>query len=405
MAKRNINFKIVLLIFLAFLSSCEKERLFPEGTINSFGNINRNNYYSSISTFLSGGISVEQIYNYSNDTTDGFLGNPLPISSSKTILSTKSGKIIQTTFATVDWEYTITKSGFVIAPMGVDKIGNIYAITSNNSLVSLQKDGTYRFEHPLITPKRFESFHPVTCTDIGVLIQSSHGYTCFIQFDGKMLWENNQSSVRTPYPPSIENGNFATYTEPFSDSISPFIGIHSLQTGTSSKVIPVNKSFEIVTSPLLNGNSLTVLGKEKEKTICKRITFTNETIWKNEELPMFPKGISISDSGNIIISAYEPGVAEYRSCILSLTSNGKIQWKKYFDHRIISPVILSLNDMVFLGTSQYSNGLYFLTNTGYFKGSIIIPQEIIAHLKIGITPAGAITLGTQKTLQLLRSRQ
>jgi hypothetical protein len=405
MAKRNIYFKIVLLTFLVLLSSCEQERLFPEGPINSFGNVNRSNYYSTISTFLSGGLSVEQIYNYSNDTTDGFLGNPLPISSSKTILSTKSGKIIQTTFATVDWEYTITKSGFVIAPMGVDKSGNIYAITSNKTLVSLQKDGTYRFEHPLITPKRYESFHPVTCTENGVLIQSSHGYQCIIQFDGRMLWENNQSSVRTPFPATIENGSFASYSVPINDSISPFIGIYSLQSGTSSTVIPVNKSFEIVTSPLLNGNSLTVLGKEEEKTICKRITFTNEIIWKNDELPMFPKGISISDSGNIIISAYEPGVAEYRSCVVSLSSNGELKWKKYFDHRIISPVMLSQNDMVFLGTSQYSNGLYFLTNAGNFKGSVVIPQEIIAHLKIGITPSGAVTLGTQKTLRILRSRQ
>lgn len=394
----------ILLLFLLIISSCQREVNFPQGAVTSIGIPNGSYFYPTISTFLKGGFAIEQISRYSNDSTDGFLGNPLPISSTKTLISTKSGKILQATYASIDWEYVIQDSGYVIASMVVDPIGNIYAISSKNKLFSLTKEGIFRFEIPLFTPNRFEFFHGLLATETGVFVQNSHGYKSFISFDGKKIWEVKDTSVRIPYQSFIENNVVVSLKEPNIETQQSFIEFWSLQKNNLVGRIEIPKSFKVVSSPVMFQESIVLIGKEFGNTVCKRIAFNGKLLWENTSLPMFPKSISLSDSGNIIVSLYEPGVAEYRSCVLSMNEQGVILWKKYFDHRITSPVYVSQNDMVFLGTSQYNSGLYFLHNTGKYNGSVMIPQDIVAHLKLGITPMGEVTFGTQKTLRLFRTR-
>jgi|GEM_PF-2709518 len=394
----------ILLSLLLIISSCQREVNFPQGVVTSIGIANGSYFYPSISTFLKGGFAIEQISRYSDDSTDGFLGNPLPISSSKTLISTKSGKILQATYATIDWEYSMKDSGYIIASMVVDPIGNIYAISSKNQLLSLTKEGIFRFEVPLFASNRFEYFHGLLATETGVVVQNSHGYKSIISFDGKKIWEVKDTSVRTPYQSFIENNVVVSLKVPNIETQQSFIELWSLQKNDFIGRIEIPMSFEVVSSPVMFKESIVLIGKEFGNTVCKRIAFNNKLIWENTTLPMYPKSISLSDSGNIVVSLYEPGVAEYRSCVLSMNDKGVIQWKKFFDHRITSPVYLSQNDMVFLGTSQYNSGLYFLHNSGQYRGSVMIPQDIVAHLKLGITPMGEVTFGTQKTLRLFRTR-
>lgn len=394
-----------MLFMLVLVSACQKEINFPNGSINSIGDPNGSNFFPSIPTFVNGGFAIEQISGYSEDSTEGFLGNPLPISSSKTIISTKTGKILQTTFATVDWQYQLKDSGFVVATMTVDPMGNIYALTSHNRLLSLSKDGTFRFELLLYTSNRFEYFHGLLATEKGVLVQNNRGYKGYFSFDGKKILEYRDTSLRTPYQSFIENDMLICFHSPFDEVTQTSIELRSLTNNTVLHRIALPKSFEVVHSPMLFKESLLLIGKEFGNTVCKRIAFNSTVIWENTSLPMYPKSISISDSGKIIVSLYEPGVAEYRSCVLSMNENGVIEWKKFFDHRIISPVFVSQNDMVFMGTSQFNSGLYFLNNSGQFRGSLLLQQDIIAHLKLGITPNGEVVFGTQKTLRLLRTRK
>lgn len=404
MVNRICSVTIFVLLF-SIVVSCQKEVNFPNGSINSIGPVNGSFFFSSIPTFLNGGLAVEQITGYAEDSTEGFLGNPLPISSSKTLLSTKNGKILQTTFATVDWEYTLKDSAYVITSMAVDPTGNIYAISSKNKLLSLTKDGDFRFEVPLFSPKRYEHFHGLLATETGLVLQNSHGYTSMISFDGKKIWEQHDTTIRTPYQAFIENDILVKFAAPNDEMQSSFVELWSLKKNTTVGRITIPKSFEVVNSPVYYKESLLFIGKEFGNTVCKRITLTNTLQWENTSLPMYPKSISVSDSGKIIISLYEPGVADYRSCIVSMNENGVIEWKKYFDNRISSAVYVCQNDLMFLGTSQYNSGLYFLHSSGKYRGSVMIPQEIIPHLKLGITPNGEITLGTQKTLRLIRTRK
>lgn len=394
-----------MILVLVLISACQREVNFPNGSINSIGDPNGSNYFSTIATFVNGGFAIEQISGFSEDSTVGFLGNPLPISSSKTIISTKTGKILQTTFATVDWQYQLKDSGFVVATMAVDPRGNIYALTSHNRLLSLTKDGTFRFELPLYTSNRFEYFHGLLATEKGVLVQNNRGYKGYFSFDGKKMWENKDTSIRTPLQALIENDMLICFHAPYDETTQTSIELRSLANNTILNRMVLPKSFEVVHSPMLFKESLLLIGKEYGNTVCKRIAVNSTIVWENTSLPMYPKSISISDSGKIIVSLYEPGVAEYRSCVLSMNENGVVEWKKFFDHRIISPIFVSQNDMVFMGTSQFNSGLYFLNNSGQFKGSLLLPQDVIAHLKLGITPNGEVVFGTQKTLRLFRTRK
>lgn len=395
----------LIILVLVLVSGCQREVNFPNGSINSIGDPNGSNFFSSIATFVNGGFAVEQISRYSEDSTDGFLGNPLPISSSKTIISTKTGKILQTTFATVDWQYQLKDSAFVVATMAVDPMGNIYALTSQNHLLSLTKEGTFRFELPLETPNRFEYFYGLLATEKGVVIQNNRGYKGYFTFDGKKMWEYRDTSIRTPFKAFIENDILVCFNSPYDEISQTSIELRSLANNTVLHKIVLPKSFEVVHSPMLFKESLLLIGKEFGNTVCKRIAFNSTVVWENTSLPMYPKSISTSDSGKIIVSLYEPGVAEYRSCVLSMNENGVVEWKKFFDHRIISPVFVSQNDMVFMGSTQFNSGLYFLHNSGQFRGSLLLQQDIIAHLKLGITPNGEVVFGTQKTLRLLRTRK
>lgn len=394
-----------MILVLVLVSACQREVNFPNGSINSIGDPNGSNFFSSISTFLNGGIAIEQITGFSEDSTEGFLGHPLPISSSKTLISTKTGKILQTTYATVDWQYQLKDSAFVVATMVVDPVGNIYALSSKNKLFSLTKEGTFRFEIPLNSINRFEYYHGLIASEKGVLVQNNRGYKGYFSFEGKKMWEVKDTSHRTPYQAFLENDMLVCFNAPFDESTQTSIELRSLANNTLLYKIVLPKSFEVVHSPMLFKESLLLIGKEFGNTVCKRIAFNSTVVWENTSLPMYPKSISISDSGRIIISLYEPGVAEYRSCVLSMNENGVVEWKKFFDHRIISPVFVSQNDMVFMGSTQFNSGLYFLHNSGQFRGSLLLQQDIIAHLKLGITPNGEVVFGTQKTLRLLRTRK
>lgn len=394
-----------MILVLVLVSACQREVNFPNGSINSIGDPNGSNFFSSISTFLNDGIAIEQITGFSEDSTEGFLGHPLPISSSKTLISTKTGKILQTTYATVDWQYQLKDSAFVVATMVVDPVGNIYALSSKNKLFSLTKEGTFRFEIPLNSMNRFEYYHGLIASEKGVLVQNNRGYKGYFSFEGKKMWEVKDTSHRTPYQAFLENDMLVCFNAPFDESTQTSIELRSLANNTLLYKIVLPKSFEVVHSPMLFKESLLLIGKEFGNTVCKRIAFNSTVVWENTSLPMYPKSISISDSGRIIISLYEPGVAEYRSCVLSMNENGVVEWKKFFDHRIISPVFVSQNDMVFMGSTQFNSGLYFLNNSGQFRGSLLLQQDIIAHLKLGITPNGEVVFGTQKTLRLLRTRK
>jgi len=394
-----------MILVLVLVSACQREVNFPNGSINSIGDPNGSNFFSSISTFLNGGIAIEQITGFSEDSTEGFLGHPLPISSSKTLISTKTGKILQTTYATVDWQYQLKDSAFVVATMVVDPVGNIYALSSKNKLFSLTKEGTFRFEIPLNSMNRFEYYHGLIASEKGVLVQNNRGYKGYFSFEGKKMWEVKDTSHRTPYQAFLENDMLVCFNAPFYESTQTSIELRSLANNTVLNKIVLPKSLELVHSPLLFKESLILIGKEYGNTVCKRIAFNSTVVWENTSLPMYPKSISISDSGKIIISLYEPGVAEYRSCVLTMNENGVVEWKKFFDHRIVSPVFISQNDMVFMGTTQFNSGLYFLHNSGQFRGSLLLQQDIIAHLKLGITPNGEVVFGTQKTLRLLRTRK
>lgn len=393
------------LLILLFISSCQREVNFPNGSISSCGNPNGSYYFPTISTFVNGGFAVEQITGFAEDSTEGFLGNPLPITSSKTIISTKNGKILQTTFATLDWQYQLKDSGYIIAPMVVDPMGNIFAISSNNRLLSLSKDGVFRFEISLFTPNRFEYFHGLLATEKGIIIQNSHGYKGLFSFEGKKVWEQRDTSVRTPFQSFVENDILISLNVPYDETMQSYVETRTILNNTVLNKVYIPKSFEVVYSPIYFKESLLLLGKENGNTVCKRIAFNSKMIWENTSFPMQPKSMSVSDSGKIVVTLYEPGVAEYRSCVLMMNENGIVEWKKFFDNRIASPVYLSQNDMVFMGTSQYNSGLYFLENSGKFRGSVLLQQDIIAHLKLGITPYGEVVFGTQKTLRLFRTRK
>ncbi len=403
MVIRKFRYTIIILVILAIVTSCEQEIEFPDLARTSLGEPNGKRSFPTIGSFTYGGFAVEQIGKYASDSTEGFLGNPLPISSSKSIISTKKGKILGTTYATIDWEYQLKNNSFVVAPVATDKEGNIFALTSEFKIISLNDEGAFRFEVTIPTPFRYESFHELLSTTKGILVQSSHGYMTLISTNGSKLWERIDKTVRTPYPCSIENDFIAWFKVPVDESKESTIDITSL-INSEQKTIAISKNLEILHSPLWEGPSLVLLGIENAKNFCKSISVTNSTNWENNEIPMVPKSISISDSGVIVIGSYQPGAAEYRTCITVLSANGKLLWRKFFDHRIASPLLLSKNNFVFLGTSTFTSGLYFLDYYGKFIGSLPISDRVIPHFKLGVSPSGSIVLGTHQTLQLLRTR-
>lgn len=350
MAKK--YFLLIYLLSLALLISCGLEK--PNKSFNTYGDGQRTNSYEELGTFWSGIAYVEKLN--VKDTT-GFAQPPLALSGSKFVVATNAGSIALFEHTSLLWEKPLGDSEFVVSNFVADPKENIYFLSNKHKLYSFSIDGQKNWTIKIDDTTNV--FSTLLATNNAIYFSSESGKLFKISFTGKIEW-----ALPLPLPTT------PTFAE-FDGNL--VINITNNSTNLSDSILFIEKSGKIrwsrqventrlVKSPVIASGRIYAIGyRYLENTTEGRIICIDtlgRIIW-NKSLPIIPRFISVSRSGELFLVLYNLGIGETLSSLYELNRQGEIIAHQFVNTIFYTPVLISEDKIALLGYTKETPSMLF----------------------------------------------
>lgn len=346
---------ILIAVLLAILSwGCAHKSL--EGSnVNYFGDVGRSNSYENYDDFINENKFDDSVLDSNNA---GAIVAPIPYSNQEYLFAATDGSIKMIMNQDVYWSKKLSKNQIVSAAMAIDKHQNAYLVSNLGNLLSYDKEGNIRWKIKLIDSI---GKNDIPCdlliSDEAIIAGITNGLIYKINFDGKVLWKKEL------------NNHINKTISGFDDNILLILSsendidtLLSLNNDGSEKW---RSTFDIrlIKYPVSNGKYITCCGlKYVGAESFPKIFYLDlegKLIW-SKEIGLIPRYISMSKAGNIYVNAFQVGLGEQISCIYKFKNNGELEWQKFFNLIIPTAILISNNNLAFLGVTNNTSGLYFI---------------------------------------------
>lgn len=362
---------------LTLLISCGLEK--SSQPFNIYADGQRTNSYEKFGTFWSGLAYVEKLN--IKDTT-GFAQPPLALSKNKFVVATNAGSIALFEHTNLLWENRLHNSEFVISNFVADSKENIYFLSNRHKLYSFSIAGQKNWAIPIDDTTNI--FSNLLATNDAVYFSSENNRLFKISFTGKIEWMLKLPLTTTP-----------TFAE-FNGSL--VINITNNTADLSDSILLIEKSGKIrwsrqientrlVKSPVIASGKIYAIGyRYSEQTIEGRIICLDtlgKIIW-SKSLPIVPRFISVSQSGEIFLILYNLGIGETLSALYKLNSLGEVITHQFVNAIFFTPVWISQDKIALLGYTKeipsmlfFDKGLNLLKTIDLSKAPPLIVQPTV----------------------------
>ena len=396
---KTFKFHILLLIVLSIIVSCSRKDEIQG--YNSQGGAGRANCFEDMGNFYMTGFFVDKI-----DIGDksGCMIPPLALDRDRIVVTTVNGTLAMIAGKKVEWTVKLDSGSIVTAGMAGDKNQNVYLVTSDGILCSYSIEGKLRwkFHHDSLKSKG-KIFSDLLAVNDGVLIAASPGVLIKVGMDSKMHWE---------YFFGLQT--LKTFCTDKSGNIS-IVATHNLF-GKADTLIHVNpkgkilwkKGFELsrILRGAISSGKLIVFPASYDlyqDKLYKMIALdtTGKIVWE-KELAVTPRYISAGNDGKIYLVAYNSGMGESISGVYSYDSTGKMLWKQYLDNRIMSPALISRDNIGLFGVKRNTMGVFFLDKQGNLSKTVSLSQAPVFNQTPFVMPSPMIAFAGSDEFFILR---
>lgn len=351
MAKK--SFLLIHLLSLTLLIRCGSEESSKPFNIYSDGQ--RTNSYEELGTFWNGLAYVEKLN--LGDTT-GFAQPPLALSNNKFVVATNAGSIALFKHTNLLWEKKLSDSEFVISNFVADPKENIYFLSNKHRLYSFSIVGEKNWAIQI--DEATNTFSNLLATNDAIYFSSENKRLFKIQSTGKIEWV---LKIPLPTTPTFAefNGNLV-------------INITNNSTTFSDSILLIDKSGKIrwsreventrlIKSPVIASGRIYAIGYRYYKNITEGKIICLDTLGKiiwNKFLPIIPRFISVSRSGEIFLILYNLGIGEILSALYLLNNQGEVIARQFVNAIFYGPALISQDKIALLGyTKEIPSMLFF----------------------------------------------
>lgn len=393
------NFLFVL-ILAAILNSCSAEKFVGGDATNLHGGLTRANSFENFEPFVSGDFEEERI---SPKDTSGSPVAPLVVSNYQTYLATFGGSVILTGATGVLWEAKLDNKAIAAAGMCADKNQNVYVIANDGALYSFDESGKRRFKKQIASgDMRYVLFPDLLAMRDGIVAGASSGEVLKMSFDGNIIWQRNSTFAPTGFA---------------SDGNGVFVGMSGNTFATTDSLLYIERdgrqlwerpfeNMRIIHTPVVSGSKIFLAGvrsaQDRRVPVVHTMDMTGRIIW-SRELAVMPRGVSVAADGTIYVAGSQAGVGETRGAVTSLTPDGNKNWTMFFDMSIVTPAIISTDQVACVGTKGRAVGLYFLNRTdGELRSVLSLSDAPLFYPQPGVSPDGTLVFAQSERAGIVR---
>ncbi len=393
----------VLLVSGVFIfMSCSTKTAFPDGPVNSQGGIGRANRYENVSAFISSEITNEKIPG--EDSLSGAIVAPLLISSYQTIVATSIGGISQSNSSRVEWTAKLDEGVFISSGMAADASSNVYCAGSDGAVYSFSREGKRRFR------TRYSDSNNVLSSDIlalvdGVVIADRNGMFTKISLEGKKLWQWQSSLPTLQTFPADEAGSI--YFVMTHNDYSASDTLVKLTNKGSCEWKTVLPDTRVIVAPIFDRGRVCV-GAIEHGNAPMVLEFSDSgTLIRKTSLRATPRGLSISTNGTLYSVAYNAGLGETESVIQAFSKEGKELWFLNFGCKLLSPALISNENLAIVGTKGSAIAVYIMRYDGVLDSFLSLDTAPALLLKPSVSPDGTLVFAgcAGKTLSRVGSKK
>ncbi len=384
-------FIIIASILTLVLTSCGHKTLKGE-QVNQFANASRNNNYTYFEDFIKYDEYSEE---YKPKTDGGAIVPPLALSNSEFLYATTGGNIIFISNGEIRWEKKFDTLEAVNSNIAADSEQNMYAFTNFGNVYSYSYSGELRWKKNLRAKLDiFVNPCDLLALSDGIVCGFSDGELFKLDYNGNIKWKINIS-------PSIQRVLSADYKENIllNASHNDYDVPDTLYSISPSGKVnwKVSAGMRFIKYPIAAENRIYISGlKYIDEELVSKVfcyDYSGKEVW-SLELNSIPKYISADDEGSVYINAFQSGIGEQIGRVIKANSNGKIQWTKYYNFAIPTPIMLGSRTVAFLGTTHNTVGNYFIDKQ---TGSLVNVNSLSNFDPIiqypTVRPDGAISYG------------
>ncbi len=403
---------LALLSLVTILSSCSDDvKLLP---YSQYAGPNCNNNYQRYGKFFKEyhKVSGAEVNIEKGDSVvinaKGAVIPPLSVSENEIVVADKSGKIFLMTFISSLWNYQLPENVYPVGTMAADLDKNIYFVTSDDNLYSIDIKGELRWKKPLLThTKRYYSFTDLIAGKSGLLVGCSNGEIIKYGFDGSEVWR---------YQTELAPIEIIAET----NSEQSIVGLTHNEFGVSDSLLLFDKKGkvlwqkEIKNTRLIQkpayGNNLIYVGGLRERAsgqgrdsyIMAFDTLGNMK-WE-AELPAMLRNIATDNEGNAYITAYNAGIGQAKTGIYCYDSTGNRTWHQYLNIAVpIAPMVANY-EIALVGSTPETFGVFFIQkDEGNMYKTLSLSNAPIVNMQPTVSEHGNIIFAGADSLLLVRT--
>ena len=387
-------FFTILILLLGFvLLSCSGDKS-PE-SFNTRGGADRDNDYEALGTFLTNVYSVEKI---EMSDSSAAIVPPLILDGLYFYLATVNGSVALVKERSAKWAITLPDSQYVVAGMCADSDKNLYLVTNKGEIISFDKKGKKRWSylHPVVRDSNF-IFDALLAQKDGILVSAEPGLLFKLSLAGKKMWEFNHKhwTVRTFAADAVGNIAFPSTQNDFEKADT----IYFISSGGKVKWKKAFAKTRILKNPVIYKNLIVypasyMLGDTRLYLLIALDT-TGKQVWR-KELNIMPEYISCGHD-RVYLLAFNSGYGETMSGIFAYDMKGNLQWKLYTGNKVPAPLLVSEENIAFLGTKGNTAGVFFLNNNGTLYHSVSLSDApLFSHKPFVLNVPAVAFMGSEK---------
>lgn len=346
---------IILLAFILFLSSCGKDW---EQDYNTMSGENRKNSYEFLGTFFNTVVKRSEFE--SNDSVT-IIQNPLALKLNHAVAATNDGKIYLSNYEEIKWKFELEEdSSIVAAGMCADNEMNIYAVTDEGYLYSIDFQGEMNWKVKVDDKDRFELYADLLYNNEQIIFATTNGDLKAYNKDADLLWEKTFNlAINKAVAAGGKNLYFNLSHNNYNQSDK------LVKTDLSGNVIFEKEfnNFRLMDNPIYHKGKIYTYGisgtgENKFSYVYVLDSLGNEI--HKIDFPVTLRSISVDDNESIYLTAYNSGAGAPQTGVYKLNKDGKIDWRLYFKAQTVTPVLISEKLVAFLGITAEGPGMFFL---------------------------------------------
>ncbi len=396
-------FSLLIILILAILvmmatSGCFHDSLKGK-TVNFFADAGRSNSFEDFKDFINYQYYDEAV---KDSNQAGASVAPMPLSNQEIVFAATDGTISLISNKEVIWTKRLDAGNVVSAAMCIDPEQNTYAITNTGLLYSFAYDGKQRWKIKICDSiSNVDIPCDLIAFEDGIITGITNGLIKKISFDGKVIWNKNLNNTINKTISSFDNNLLFSLSSSENNNDT----ILTLNPDGSEKWRKA-MGIRLVKYPISNGKNIACCGLryEQSKSFAPiyYLDLNGNIIWQTEIQNFVPRYLSISQSGDLFVNAFQAGLGEQISKIYRYDKDGKEIWQKNFNFTIPTPILISQTKLAFLGVTEGSIGLYFVgRDEGIIQGIMSFSNESPIIHSATVKPDGSISFGYYQNLGFL----